>query len=68
MPKKVHPIWSIITATQNHHVRERQYRRKKKVICYASYRKSLKIKSIKTPKEAVFKISSHSDDGGSRRY
>ena len=60
---------SIIDARQNRHFRMRRYRRKKKssLLCFIP-KKCKSKKFLETPKEAVFKISSHSDDGGSRRH
>ena len=69
MPNMVNPIWSIIDVCHKRLIRVRRYRRKKKKILLCILAKKFEnINFLKTPKEAVLKISCNSVDGGPRRY
>ena len=69
MPKMVNPIWAKIDACHNRLIPERRYRRKKKsfFLCILAT-KCKNIIFLGASKEAVLKISSHSDDWVGRGY
>jgi len=69
MPKTVNLVWSILDICHNRLIRVRQYGRKKKTFLLCILAKNLEnIKFLEIPKEAVFKISSHSVHRWARRY
>ena len=69
MQKTVNPVWSILDVCHIRLIRVRQYGRKKKTFLLCILAKILEnIKFLEIPKEAVFKISSHSVHRGARRY
>ena len=69
MQKTVNPVWSILDVCHIRLIRVRQYGRKKKTFLLCILAKIIEnIKFLEIPKEAVFKISSHSVHRGARRY
>ena len=69
MQKTVNPVWSILDVCHIRLIRVRQYGRKKKTFLLCILAKIIEnIKFLEIPKEAVFKISSHSVHRGTRRY
>ena len=69
MPKTVNPVWYILDVCHNRLIWVRQYGRKKKTFLLCILAKNLEnLKFLEIPKEAVFKISSHSVHRGTRQY